>query len=263
MAVSDIHLKPPPPHPADDTPRPHSAPATRLLITAGPTQEPIDAVRFIGNRSSGRLGVSLAEVAARTGWRVTLLLGPTPLQPTDSRVQVRRFRTTADLQGLLSEEFPGCDVLVMAAAVADYRPAVSPEMLTGKHRRTGEGMTISLEATPDLLAGCAARRTPFQTIVGFALEPRAEMETSALQKLARKKVDMIVANPLETMDAATIEATVYGTATPELQQGVRTPGAMSKERFAGWLLDVVSAAARSRRSGSTAPVTIGGTHATR
>src|SRR2546423_13159940 len=96
----------------------------RMLITAGPTHEPIDAVRFIGNRSSGRLGSALAKEAASRGWEVTLLMGPggvlpAPGHPEDSRVSVVRFRTAADLLGLLREHVPGADVLVMAAAVAD------------------------------------------------------------------------------------------------------------------------------------------------
>lgn len=211
----------------------------RLLITAGPTHEPIDAVRFIGNRSSGRLGVSLAEEAAREGWTVTLLLGPTPVQPTDSRVEVRRFRTTADLQGLLMAALPECDVLVMAAAVADYRPKTTAAMLKGKHRRVEGGMVIELESTPDLLAGCTTIRRADQVLVGFALEPREEMEASARRKLAKKKVDLIVANPLETMDAPTIEARVFGGSGTGLEAGRSTDGPIAKERFAGWLLGVV------------------------
>ncbi len=211
----------------------------RLLITAGPTHEPIDAVRFIGNRSSGRLGVALAEEAARDGWTVTLLLGPTPVQPSDSRVEVRRFRTTADLQGLLMEALPACDVLVMAAAVADYKPKTTPQMLKGKHRRVEGGMVIELESTPDLLAGCAKVRRSDQVLVGFALEPREELEASARRKLGKKKVDLIVANPLETMDAPTIEARVFGGEGTGLEGGRATDGAIPKERFAGWLLGVI------------------------
>lgn len=209
--------------------------AKRILITAGPTHEPIDAVRFIGNRSSGALGVALAAAAAERGHSVTLLLGPTPVGIADTRVNLRRFRTTADLEALLLDESPRCDLLIMAAAVADYRPIPTPGLdpATGKLRRTDAGLTIHLEATPDLLAGCAARRTPGQTIVGFALEPRERLMDSALAKLERKKVDAIVANPLETMDSATIEATLVR------RDGATdsTPGPIDKSRFADWLLD--------------------------
>lgn len=237
MAGSNGHveMKPSKSHPAG----PERGGPPRLLITAGPTQEPIDAVRYIGNRSSGRLGVSLAEEAAREGWRVTLLLGPTPRQPADSRIDLHRFRTTADLQALLGEHLRHCDVLVMAAAVADYRPKTDAATLGGKRRRVAEGLTIELEATPDLLAGCAANRRADQTLVGFALEPRQEMVASARRKLTRKKVDLIVANPLETMDAETIEATVFGDDPTGLAGGRSTPGPIAKTAFAGWLLGVI------------------------
>jgi phosphopantothenoylcysteine decarboxylase / phosphopantothenate---cysteine ligase len=211
------------------------AQARRLLITAGPTHEPIDAVRFLGNRSSGRVGVALADEAARRGWAVTLLLGPAPRHPSDSRVKVRRFRTATDLQALLAEECPSADVLIMAAAVADYRPRVDPAFFGGKFRRKSEVLTLELEPTPDLLAGVAASRRPDQFMVGFALEPREELLASARSKLERKKVDMVVGNPLETMDGEMIEALVLGRDGSE----VRTPGAMDKVAFAPWLLGLI------------------------
>jgi len=212
-----------------------------LVITAGPTHEPIDAVRYLGNRSSGRLGIALAEQAAAAGWNVTLLLGPTSLQCADTSVTVHRFRTTTDLQELLDRHFPTADLLVMAAAVADYRP-IPPEEAgadpeSTKIKRQGSGLTLEFEATPDLLARCSARRKPGQRIVGFALEPRDRMLESARAKLERKGVDAIVANPLETMDAPTIEATVIMRDGRELPTG----GPLGKEIFAGWLLKQLDA----------------------
>lgn len=204
----------------------------RLLITAGPTHEPIDAVRFIGNRSSGRLGIALADYAAANGWTVTLLLGPTALTPSDSRVAVRRFRTTAELDTLLRAAMPGCDVLVMAAAVADYRPRTTPEILGGKFKRMNQTFTLELEPTPDLLAGVAATKRPDQFVVGFALEPADRLLESAIGKLHRKGLDLIVGNPLATIDAESIEAVVLaadGTQT-------RTDGPIAKEAFAPFLL---------------------------
>lgn len=209
----------------------------RLLITAGPTHEPIDAVRFIGNRSSGRLGVALADEAARRGWIVTLLLGPTGICASDSRVRVRRFRTASDLRSLLQECVPEMDVLVMAAAVADYRPKVDPAFLGGKFRRAQQKMVLELEPTPDLLAEVAAGRRPDQLLVGFALEPREELVQSARAKLERKGIDLVVANPLETMDSATIDALVLGADGSEK----RTDGPIAKEVFAGWLLSIIEA----------------------
>lgn len=214
----------------------------RLLITAGPTHEPIDAVRFIGNRSSGRVGVALADQAASRGWSVTLLLGPVAAAPTDSTVRVRRFRTCSDLQALLKEEVPTAAVLVMAAAVADYRPKVDPRLFNGKFRRTSGPLTLELEPTPDLLAEVAGTRRPDQLMVGFALEPREELEASAQAKLTRKKIDLVVGNPLQTMDSAEIEAMVLGA------DGSRadTPGKISKTAFAAWLMDIIDATYRSR-----------------
>ncbi len=223
-------------------PRPNSP--VRLLITAGPTHEPIDAVRFLGNRSSGRLGTALADHAAARNWDVRLLLGPTPLTPRSSRAHLVRFRTTADLRALLAEHLPWCDVLIMAAAVADYTPvleapdAAANPSSAGKLRRADQPLTLRLEPTPDLLAECSRRRRRGQILVGFALEPRDRLLDSARSKLARKGLDFIVANPLETMDADTIEATLLASDGSERA----TPGPIPKHDFAPWLLDALGPA---------------------
>jgi len=225
--------------PADDrTERPHKAGSRRLLITAGPTHEPIDAVRYIGNRSSGTLGIGLAEAAAQQGWDVTLLLGPTPKQCEHPGINVVRFQTTADLESLLAEHFPEAHVLVMAAAVADYRPKLEDVELDGKRRRKGDGLELELEATPDLIAGCSSRRREGQTLVAFALEPREEMLESGRRKLERKGVDFVVANPLETMDSGHIEAHIVAPDDSPVG-GLSTGKAITKAEFAGWLLDVI------------------------
>ena len=123
----------------------------------------------------------------------------------------------------------------MAAAVADYRPKPNPAMSGGKFRRTSAPLTLELEPTPDLLAGVSSRRRSGQLLVGFALEPREELLASARAKLERKKIDMVVGNPLETMDSETIEAVVL-----EKNGGEhRTPGSMSKPQFAPWLLSLI------------------------
>lgn len=224
-----------------------TAPA-RLLITAGPTHEPIDAVRYLGNRSSGRLGVALADAAAERGHTVTLLLGPTPRLPSHPSVRTLRFQTAADLEHLLQESFPECDILIMAAAVADYRPAhPDPAALQRKVRRKDGPLRLELAPTPDLLAGCAARRRAGQCLVGFALEPRAGLFEAARAKLERKGIDLIVANPLETMDSDHVEATMLGRPGTAFEHGRPTPGVLQKEAFAGWLLDAV-AEAMERRS---------------
>lgn len=217
-----------------------------ILLTAGPTYEPIDAVRFIGNRSSGRLGSSLADEAAGRGWRVTLLLGPNAIAPESPKVELVRFQSTADLQARLDEHLPEATVLVMAAAVADYRPVLDEVDLKGKRRRTKDGMVLKLESTPDLLARCSSRARPDQLLIGFALEPEAELIESARAKLVRKNIDLIVANPLETMDSSTIRATVLG--NPQRGMGVEfsTDGRITKGEFAGWLLDRITPLAEKR-----------------
>lgn len=206
----------------------------RVLVTAGPTHEPIDSVRFIGNRSSGAMGIALAEALAASGSPCTLLLGPTSLTPHHSSIRIKRFRTTADLQRLLAADFPHCDVLVMAAAVADYRPRPA-EVGKGKIPRKKGGLTLKLEATPDLVAGLSKLRSPNQTVVGFALEPKATMQARAMAKLARKGLDLIVANPLETMESPSIRATVLSAAGAVLEQS--TP--VSKQVFARKLARLV------------------------
>ncbi len=208
-------------------------PLRRVVITAGPTHEPIDAVRYLANRSSGRLGIALAAEAERRAWDVTLLLGPVELSPNYTQVRIKRFTTAADLQALLMTEAKTCDVLIMAAAVADFRP---PSTSQGtKIRRSDGTINLVLESTPDLLAEFAASRRPGQLIIGFALESRDLLEVSAREKLARKGVDGIVANPLETMGADTIEASLIWRDAPAEQ----TPGPISKDAFASWLLDLV------------------------
>ena len=214
----------------------------RWLITAGPTREPLDDVRYISNRSSGRMGVALAEAAAAAGHEVTLLLGPVMAPPgLRNAAEVVRFNTTAELEALLAERFPACDVLVMAAAVADYRLATP---LRGKTPR-GEKLRLTLEPTPDLVAGVAKTKRSDQTVVAFALEEAAILEERAAEKMRRKGVDAIVANPLATMDAERVAAVVLTKGgrrvEPPATAGGGTDGpGQSKEAFARWLVGWVS-----------------------
>ncbi len=206
-----------------------------MLITAGPTHEPIDAVRYIANRSSGCLGICLAEAARDAGWEVTLLLGPVSL-PIPPSVRVERFETSAELAALLDKCFPLCDVLIMAAAVADYRPRAAAARKLPRQERA---LLLELEPTPDLVAACAARKRPGQRIVGFALEEPAVLDTRAREKLVRKGLDAIIANPLETMGDRHIQATLY-TADDQV---ISPPGTdpLDKGDFARWLIDWLAA----------------------
>ncbi len=163
----------------------------RILVTAGGTREPIDSVRFIGNRSSGRMGMALAEQAARRGAEVTVIAANVSLgEPAG----VRRLdvETTDELAQALREEFPRCHVLLMAAAVADFRPG---QAQPGKiAREAGGTLELSLEKTEDVLAGLAPRRRGDQTVVGFAAEHGTGAIQRARAKLARKGLDAIVFN---------------------------------------------------------------------
>jgi len=220
----------------------------RILITAGPTHEPIDAVRAIVNRSSGRLGCALADRAAERGWDVRILIGPTPTRPASEVVETILFTTTESLRDRLAEHLAWCDVLVMAAAVADYRPA-NPAPGT-KLRRTEGELILALEPTPDLLAEASAAARADQVLVGFALEPAESMLASARSKLERKGVHAIVANPLETMDSGDIEATLVGARGSGFAPSEPTPGQMTKSAFASWLLERIEHA-RAAAEGSS------------
>jgi phosphopantothenoylcysteine decarboxylase/phosphopantothenate--cysteine ligase len=161
----------------------------RVLVTAGGTREPIDPVRFVGNRSSGRMGIALAGAAARRGAEVTLVAANVSL---DAPPGVRRIdvETTAELERAARSEFAAAHVLLMAAAPADFRPAhASAEKLT----RDGS-LDLTLEPTEDILATLAASRTADQTIIGFAAEHGGDPITRARTKLTRKRADLIVLN---------------------------------------------------------------------
>lgn len=218
----------------------------RVLVTAGPTFEPIDAVRYLGNRSSGRLGCAIAGAFNARGHRTRLLLGPVATEPP-AGVDLLRFRTTEELGRLLDRAWPEADLLVMAAAVADFRPEPGSATAEGKLERTGS-LLLRLVPTPDLVARCALNRRPGQLIVGFALEPAEELSERAAAKLLRKKLDAIVANPLETMDAETIDGTLlHSDGSSE-----RPPehGAVSKDDFAAWLAGRVEALAARAAGGA-------------
>jgi phosphopantothenoylcysteine decarboxylase/phosphopantothenate--cysteine ligase len=177
-------------------PQPHLV-GLRVLVTAGGTREPIDAVRFVGNRSSGRMGFALAEQAADLGADVTVVAANVAL-PRDPRVRYVDVETAAQLQEACGAAFARSDVLLMAAAVADFRPARS---FAGKLKKTAdERMRVELERTPDILAGLAGTRRGDQTLVGFAAEHGEGALEHGRDKLARKRVDAVVVNDIARAD---------------------------------------------------------------
>jgi phosphopantothenoylcysteine decarboxylase/phosphopantothenate--cysteine ligase len=160
----------------------------RVLVTAGGTREPIDSVRFIGNRSSGRMGMALAAAAAKRGAEVTLVAANVAL-PEPAGVKRIDVETTAELSYETVERFETQHVLLMAAAPADFRT----EPITGKIKRQ-DSLNLNLQPTEDILASISAQRGEEQTVVGFAAEHGGDAVGRARAKLARKGADLIVLN---------------------------------------------------------------------
>lgn len=164
-----------------------------VMITAGPTREKLDPVRFISNFSSGKMGYALAEEAARRGARVILVSGPVDLEARNQLIEVRRVESAEEMLAEARKAFAGSDIAIMCAAVADYRPAaVSPSKLK---RGDSPAMTLELVRNPDIAATLGSEKRPGQTLVGFALETDDAIAHGA-DKLRRKNLDMIVVNSL-------------------------------------------------------------------
>ena len=159
-----------------------------LLVTAGPTEEPLDPVRYLTNRSSGKMGYALAGAAARRGARVILVSGPTALKPP-AGVEFVPVETARQMYEAVMERFDGADVVIKAAAVADYRPTGAAGQ---KIKKTGVTMTVELERNPDILAELG-RLKKSQTLIGFAAETN-DLEKHARLKVERKNLDFLVAN---------------------------------------------------------------------
>lgn len=165
----------------------------KLLITAGPTYERIDPVRFIGNFSTGKMGFALADAAARMGADVTVVSGPVSIKAAERSVKVISVESAVQMRDACVSLFPGCDIAIMCAAVADYAPAAPA---ASKIKREGhEAPVITLVKNPDIAATLGAMKTGSQKVIGFALETDNEMANAA-DKLARKHLDMIVLNSL-------------------------------------------------------------------
>ncbi len=166
----------------------------KVLITAGPTYEPLDPVRFIGNHSSGKMGYALAEAWAAVGAQVTLVSGPTALpDPVSPLIETIRVMTGAEMYAAAARVAPGCRVWVFAAAVADYRPA---EVSGTKIKKHGERLTLELVRNVDIAATLGATKRPGEQFsLGFALETHDEL-THAQAKLRSKQFDLVVLNSL-------------------------------------------------------------------
>jgi phosphopantothenoylcysteine decarboxylase/phosphopantothenate--cysteine ligase len=164
----------------------------RILITAGPTYEKIDPVRFIGNYSSGKMGFALAEECARRGAEVTLVAGPTALTVTHPHIRRVDVESCREMYAAAVATFPSADAAILCAAVADFRPA---ETATQKIKRVADTLDIRLVANPDIAAELGCMKTERQVLVGFALETNDEQQ-NAEKKLQKKNLDFIVLNSL-------------------------------------------------------------------
>jgi phosphopantothenoylcysteine decarboxylase/phosphopantothenate--cysteine ligase len=162
-------------------------------VTAGPTYERIDPVRFIGNFSTGKMGIAIAERLAARGAEVTLVCGPTHLSTQAAGITTIPVESASELYEACSGVFPQCDVAVLAAAVADYRPV---EQAMEKIKKSGNELTLQLTKTEDTLAALGKIKQAHQTLIGFALETNNEMD-NARKKLEAKNADLIVLNSLK------------------------------------------------------------------
>jgi phosphopantothenoylcysteine decarboxylase/phosphopantothenate--cysteine ligase len=206
----------------------------RVLVTAGGTREPLDSVRFLGNSSSGRMGLALAGAARERGADVTLIAANVALEPP-AGVRVLRVSTAAELEDACEREFERCNVLLMAAAVADFRPAAPVD---GKIKKGGrEHLRLDLEPTADVFSGLSSRRTAGQTLVAFAAEHGPDALDNARAKLSAKRADAIVFNDISRADIgfeSSCNEVVILTGAAEQH----IPRA-SKESVAGAILDAV------------------------
>jgi phosphopantothenoylcysteine decarboxylase/phosphopantothenate--cysteine ligase len=170
----------------------------RVLLTAGPTYEPLDPVRFLGNRSTGKMGYALAEAFAGVGAEVTLISGPVALPPpANSLIKTVRVETAQQMYEAAAQAAPAADVWVFAAAVADYRPA---NVAAEKIKKAGDTLTLELVKNVDIAATLGQTKRPEQFAVGFALETTNEL-AHATDKLHRKNFDLVVLNSLRDTGA--------------------------------------------------------------
>ncbi len=214
----------------------------RVLVTAGGTREPIDSVRFIGNRSSGRMGVALAAEAARRGAEVTLVAANVGVEKP-AAVRTVPVVTAAEMSAACEQHFASADVLLMAAAVADFRPSNPAER---KLKKDKGAPAIELEPTQDILSGLSAHRRPGQVLVGFAAEHGEAALDYARGKLERKGLDAVVVNDISVtgigFDSGENEVTIL------LAGGTERPVPRArKDRVAGAVLDEVEELIRTAR----------------
>jgi phosphopantothenoylcysteine decarboxylase / phosphopantothenate---cysteine ligase len=201
----------------------------KAIVTAGPTYEPIDPVRFIGNHSSGKMGIAIAKELYSRGATVTVVLGPTQLDFSANGIQVTRVTTAAQMYTATNELFTTADMAVMAAAVADYTPVTTA---AEKIKKKGEGLALELMKTKDILKSLGEKKTKGQVLVGFALETNNEKQY-ALDKLVKKNADMIVLNSLNDAGAGfgydTNKITIFDKSGEEINFAAKPKNEVAKD----------------------------------
>lgn len=209
----------------------------RILITAGPTREAIDPVRFLSNRSSGKMGYALARVAARRGHRVTLISGPVALRPP-LNVSLVAVVTADEMLAAVRRHLCRCDALIMAAAVADWRPR---HVRAQKIKKATGSRLLRLELTPDILKNVQSQKGR-RVFIGFAAETE-RLQVEARRKLKEKGLDLIVANDVSRSDAG-FEVDTNRVTLIEAAGGVRSLPLMSKIKVAAQILNWLEARAK-------------------
>ena len=217
----------------------------RVVVTAGPTREPLDPVRFLGNRSSGRMGYAIARAAWRRGAEVTLISGPSALEPPEGPDFVT-IETAAEMRDAVAAALPAADALIMAAAVADFRPASPAERKLKKEANAPE--SIPLARNDDILLATRPLRRPGSVVVGFALETDSVLE-SARGKLRRKGLDLLVANDATQPDSG-FEVETNRVIILDSEGGEVELPLLEKEAVADEILDRVAARLLAEESAS-------------
>lgn len=207
-----------------------------FLISAGPTYEDLDPVRYIGNRSSGKMGIAIAEHCYRRGAEVQLVLGPSSVPVNLPASSIIRVRSAKDMYDAVTEKYPQADVLIMAAAVADYTPKIKHD---NKFKKSDGNWNIELERTLDIAAACGVLKQKGQLNIGFALETQNELD-NAVRKLEKKKFDMIVLNSLRDPGTGFAHDTNKAKLI-HLDGSIQDLALMSKKKMAAHIIDAVVA----------------------
>ena len=206
----------------------------KVMVSGGPTYEPIDPVRFIGNHSSGKMGLAIAEELYARGADVTLIMGPSSINLPENGIKSIRVNTAEEMYAACEKQFNKSDIGVMAAAVADYAPV---KVAATKVKKTGDEFVIELKKTKDILKSLGQKKSSKQVLVGFALETNNEREY-ALGKLKNKKADMIVMNSLNDVGAGfgtdTNKITIFDKSGKEFKYEL-----MSKKEAAKNIVDII------------------------